>query len=469
MKRFWILLFLLLFFLDETSNISAKNIKNNYKDLIKALPSVPDITLFVKSLDREWNKFKRSYFYKKYKLTKNGKKLEDNINSISASFLVIGLTFDDLLEIFSEQGLLALWVNNNSVTNYLYVIKSKKKLKLVKALIERLKIYAIAKKINFQNVKYGDAIVLNFNNIAFIAQLKNYTFISDSFPLIEKSINKISQNIINTNFSDFEAIKLLKNKNIVFFFNNISFPSSPLFYSLTFGNNLEIEAIDKNINITNSNFSIKDLRYVPSDANFIATGRELNNISQSYLKVLDMSDTNIINIDKSYFSSFFTKVESYNLSSSLIAMKLRKNYTNILFIFKNKSEISNIIKNSTDMNETYKRKKLLLFNNSLYGIQIKSKFFLSNNKKWLKKCVENYYRGKGFYYSRRKILRKFRKNSDIFIWMDIRKYLTEKALQYKKDKWTLYNAYIKSFSYIYIYGEKKGKYSYFRLKTFFIK
>ena len=47
--------------------------------------------------------------------------------------------------------------------------------------------------------------------------------------------------------------------------------------------------------------------------------------------------------------------------------------------------------------------------------------------------------------------------------MDLRKYLTDIAMKYKKDKWAHYNAYIKTFDKILIYSKKKDAYQYMKL------
>ncbi len=457
MKNFFIALLLLITLLYNDGIIISAPVKENVGRFI---PENSDIILYVRNIDKSWKEFKSSYFYKKYKLTKNGKDLQRSIDSLSASFLIIGVTLNDLLEIFSEQGILAIWLNNNSITNYLYLIKADKNLSKMKSLMERLKYYAIANKINYNDVEYNNAKIRNFNNVVFLAKLDNYFVIGNNINLIRQTIDNIN-NFISTSTPNYNTINLFKNKNIIFFFNKNIIDYS-VYYSLRFHKNLTIESITTNLNITNYKFSKSDLKYIPSDANFISTYNKYNDVKNIFFQILTMSDTNVVAFNKDDYQAYFDRFSMlHNDYINMVSIKLRSNQTNVLFIME-----KNSITNSFTRTDERIRKKYIYTDNNQYLAVFKDRILVSNNKTWLKKSIEGYYKKNGFYYSKRKIRKKIPRKINIFLWMDMSKYLTKKALKYKKDKWTLYNAYLKTFRNIMLIGYDKKGYAYFRLNTF---
>jgi len=464
---FHILILSLILLLFAVDNIAlAKNSRRG--EIAKYLPSTPSICIYIKSLKKVWRDFENSYFWKKYKLTSQGKQLQKSIDSISASFLIIGLTFNDLLEIFSDNGLLALWINNNQIINFMYIINSNTK---IFDFIERLEYFAIANKINYNKYDYYSSEIMNFENKIFVANTKKYIVICDDKIKIEKTVYNIIKETNTTEFpllDDFE-----KNKNIILWHNI----RKPVLYSLKFRNNLIIEALSDIETIsTNARMNLSAFKFIPAKVNFISFSENCENVKDLFIPLFESMDTNIINIDIKYFNSFLEKVRWFpDGNSGVVGIRLTSKSTNVIFVFKttNLTVWSNFINKSTDSFSFYGKR---IYSNpsqkmwkylSFYGKYI----LISNNLNFIKTAIKGYKKRKNFYYTKKmkKILFYSplrRKIIYSFIWMDLTKYIIIKSFLHPKEKWLLYNAYIKTFARLLIYGYKKNSSYHTILKTY---
>jgi len=373
---------------------SGEGALNNGLDIIKYLPSEPSYSLYIKSLKKVWNDFETSYFWQKYRLTKNGEEIDRTINSISASFFIIGLNFNDLLEIFSGDSSLSLWISNNYITSYLYLIKSTQ---TISQFIERLNYYAIANKITYNKYNYNSYEIINFSSKMYIAYSKEFTLISDDRIKIEKTINNIENN--NNNIPLQYSDKFSKNKNIILW-NNIN---KSVFYSIEFKNYLDIEALSNlDTSDTNAPFNYKELQFIPPNVNFISFSHNSDKINNLFSPLFTSIDTNLIKIDTEYFETFFNNVSPPGDEVGTFGMKITSKRTNILFVFKPSNNLvySNYLKIGTDKIIYYKKSIYKLTQNQWKYFSIYNDYILiSNSLTFLQSAIENYKKQKSFYYS----------------------------------------------------------------------
>jgi len=445
--------------------------KSDIEEIVKYLPSSPTICLYIKSLKKVWNDFRYSYFWKKYKLSTQGKEIQRALDSISAASLIVGLTFDDLLEIFSNNGALALWVNNNVLVNFMYLIETNNK---IKDFLQRLEFYVIAEKKNYNKYNYKNVEIINFDNKVYIAIVKKLTVITDNKVKIEQTIDNIIKDTNSINFSIPSYFG--KNKNIILW-NNIN---KSILYSFEFKRRLVIEALtDIDSFITNAKLNLKEIKFIPSNVNFISFSENSDNIKNLYAALFKNIDTNVINIDLNYFENFFKNIEWVpSNTTGCVGINLKSKSTNVICVFSttNTTMISNFIKKSTNSISYYRKKIYCLPSKELwkYFSIYDDYLLLSNSLKFLKSSIEGYKRRKSFYYTS-EMKRIFlysplrRKNINAFVWMNLKRYIISKSFKYPKEKWLLYNAYIKTFARLLIYGYKRDSSFYTILKTYSFK
>ncbi|MBN1898450.1 MAG: hypothetical protein JW827_06705 [Spirochaetes bacterium] len=434
-------------------------------DLIGYLSSEPSLSLQVRSLKKVWSQFKNSNFWKKYKLTQNGKELQQSIDSISASFLIIGLTFDDLLEIFSDDSLLALWVQYNHLSHFLYLIPSNKN---ILQFIERLEYFSVANKINYSTYTVHGVEVKDFAQKIFIAKVNQYVLISDNKMNLEGTL----LNIVNKSQGTkpdlfFESQK----EDEIIIRNNIS---QSILYRFSFRDRLIFETLSKDSS-SNTNYfdDVSHLKFVPSNVNFISFSENLNNLKNMYYPFFQSLDTNIINLDISYFDAFFQKGVFPPGSSGILGIKLTDTSTNIIMIIPAMG--SNFIMGKNEKATYY---NIPLYEDTSAGslkyvCLYQDILLLSNNLSYLKQSIHEYKKSKSFYFTKEKNLImsqwKVKKNTASFFWIDLEKYIISKSFAHKNEKWLFYNAYHRSFARLIHYGFREKDNYYTILKSYTVK
>jgi len=426
---------------------------------VQYLPDDVSFVLYINSLDRSYGEFKRTYFWKKYKLTARGKDLDRMLNSIDASFLVLGLTLDDMLEIFSQQAILGVWLASpNVIQDYLYLIEKKKGRREIDAIVERLEYFAIANKISLQKSQQNNFNIYNFGNKIYLAENQEFVLISNSQAILDKIRNRIFNKIIdNHNLMVFD--KYFRNKNIVFYLKN-------LYYSFRFKNEPEIEVLYKdstNIYTNQFQFDNNYFKMLPSDINYVYYAPwDLRDIIYPFFNLIG---TNFYKLDKDYLNGYFSGIDFTINAEQIFAGKIDSKRTNIIRIIRvsSLSGVSNLFPSKVSV-LTY-LKQSIYTNQSQYYTFMNKKVVISDNLSYLKKSIRAYKNRQGFYFARsfKKIQAYQYKN--FLVWIDFKKYLTENALKHGNEKWAYYNAYIKTFSHLMIYSDRKENYYY--LKLFF--
>jgi hypothetical protein len=436
---------------------------------VKYLPKDVSFVLYLNSMDKAFSDFKNTYFWKKYKLTGKGKELERTLNSIDASFLMLGLTLQDLLEVFSQQAILGVWADeNNYIKNYVYLIEKKRNKNKIDSIIERFEYFAAANKIGLTKYKYNSFTIMNFTNQIYIANNDSFTLISDNRLVLNNICNNIKDNKIEEHHL-MEFNNHLKNDNIVLYNNNIKSISGKnieAYYSFEFPNQPEIEVLYKDKNNAypdKVHYDNEAFKMLPSDINFVYIGQ--NDLRELIYPFFKLTGTNFYTLDQKYFDSFFHDFETEKENVYLTAGHVTLKETNILKIFNtaNQSNIINVFPEES-LHTTYQKTKIYKKDNGYYTI-LNRKVLYSKKLDFLKRAVSAYKSKRSFYYT--SYFKKIRayQSKGFILWMNLKKYLTDKALQYGKDRWAHYNAYIKTFEKILIYSNKKDQNYY--LKLFF--
>ncbi len=229
-----------------------------------------------------------------------------------------------------------------------------------------------------------------------------------------------------------------------------------LYYSFRFKGKPELEILYKDKKITNTRqfkFNNDYFKVLPPDINFIQFGNE--NVRDSIYPFFDLIGTNFYKIDKKYFDTYFSEPDTKGINPQLIAGKLTSKTTNLLRII-DVSLQSNYMDKFPDNSPTTTYLNYNIYNNSqVYYAFIKKNLIISRQESFLKKAINTYKKNRGFYFT--KDFKKIQayKNKNTIVWMNLRKYLTDKALKYGKDKWAHYNAYIKTYDKLMIYSGKK--------------
>lgn len=447
----------------QLSSLFAR-VKNN-NNPVKYIPGNVSFVLYLNSLDKSFDEYKKSYFWKKYKRTIKGKDLEKTLNSIDASFLVIGLTLNDLLEIFSQQAFLGVWLQNNSlVKDYIYLIEKKDNKKIIKNILERLEYFAVANKIDLKKYEYLSFKVFNFANKVLMASNKDFLLISNNVVVLNDICRRIAHNIIDQHkLVDFD--KYFNNKNMVFYLkktNILKRKKEEKYYSFRFNRTPELEILynDDNKQVNDYNFNYDYFKMLPSDVNFILIGNE--DIRQAVYPFFSLIGTNVYNLDKEYFDCYFSSINFNEKKSGVTAIKLSAKNINLLKILKIDTELTNKYLVNKFYMSSYQKIKIYKKSQEYYAF-IKDKVLSSTKLNFLKKAIYAYKKNKSFYYTKAfKKLKANRKRKPL-CWMNLRKYLTAKSLKYKKEKWLYYNAYIKTFNQLIVYSDKKDKYLYMKL------
>ena len=426
-------------------------------DVVKYLPEQPSYIFYIESLKDSYKNFENSYFWKKFKLSSQGKKFEESINSISASFFVIGLTFNDLLDIFSGNTILALWISNNAITDFIYILEFNE---YIKEFLKRIEYFAIANKIDFKKYNYLSSEFLSFEEKVFIAKIENYVIIGNNKFKIEKTASNIENNITNLNFKFDKRFK----KSDFVFWNNYDLNT---LFNFKFNNNLKIDAFQSISNFNTNIISFKQLEFIPSEVDFVATSQNLEKCNYTFLKIFESFDTNFINVDVNYFKTFIEKSKSLSFTDFFIGIDFKKSETNIIIVKKEK--VTNFL-NLTNIGNFYNQ-KIYNFN----GEKLKYFTFIddfglySNDLTFLKEAIESYKKKKSFYFSpvMQKIKRSIEKKSIIsFSFFDLNDYIIKKSFKYPEEKWIYYNAYIKSFKEVLLYTYKDNNEAHSLLLTF---
>ncbi len=441
------------------------NIENNP---IKYIPKNVSFVLYLNSIDKSFDEFKDSYFWKKYKNTDQGKELDKTFNSIDASFFAVGLTLNDLLEIFSKQALLGVWLENNKqVRDYIYIIEKKKNKKLLKNIIERLEYFAVANKIAVSKYKYGTFNIIDFAKQIFISNNKEFLLISNNVNTLNDIAKRIDGNIVDSeNPGDFK--KHFQNRNIVFYikktnvYNNTA--ANRIFYSFRFKNKPELETLfeDKTKLGTNFfNFENDYFKMMPSDINCIFFGNK--DIRTSLYPFFTLIGTNMYTLDKNYFDMYFNKIDFKSQGNCVTAIKYKAGKMNVLQIKKvDKSKTNHTVFNKANYDSTYNKVIIYKYGQKYFAL-IKNKEISSDDIKFLEKSIYAYKKSKNFYFTKNfKKLKNYRKRNPL-LWMNLHTYLTDKSMKFKKGKWSYYNAYIKTFDKLIITSKNKEKYFYSKL------
>ena len=430
------------------------------KNLIQYIPKDVSFVLYLNSLDKSFKEFKSSSFWKYYKRTKEGKELEKSLNSFDASLQITSfITLDDLLEVFSQQAFIGIWLgNNNIIKNYIYLIEKKKNKNKIKSILERLEYFAVANKINIKKYEQNSFKIINFTNQICLAENKEFVLISNNLEVLENICSRINNRIVNKhNLIDFK--KYFKNNNLVFYLKTppgFMSQKGELYYSFRFKGKPELEILYKDKKITNTRqfkFNNDYFKVLPPDINFIQFGNE--NVRDSIYPFFDLIGTNFYKIDKKYFDTYFSEPDTKGINPQLIAGKLTSKTTNLLRII-DVSLQSNYMDKFPDNSPTTTYLNYNIYNNSqVYYAFIKKNLIISRQESFLKKAINTYKKNRGFYFT--KDFKKIQayKNKNTIVWMNLRKYLTDKALKYGKDKWAHYNAYIKTYDKLMIYSGKK--------------
>jgi len=462
------IIFILLLIFKTSLLFCEEKIKN--PSIENFLPKSVSFALYVNKLDRVFSEFKNSYFWKKYKLTWKGKEIDNKLGSINASVFLLGGTFDDLLDIFSQKAVVGVWVNNNRyITNYIYLIEKKKNNKnSINSVIERLEYFAVANKINLTKEKINSFLIYNFAGKLFLGNSDRYVLISPKFNLIKNIIFNIEQNIIN-NLNFQRCKECLKNKNVIFYFKQKKgIFTKEYYYSLRFRRTPELEVLYKDNNDEYKdlvNYDTKVFKFIPRDVNFIYFAKK--DVREIVYPFFDLIGTNYFRLNKSYFNSFFKEFDEKNISfmfPNFLVGKIssKTNFLNIINI--NAQTNLKLFVEPTNIKATY-LKVPIYFNNDKYFALIGKYLLVSKQQGFLKRAISAYKTRRSFYYTRdyKKISLYRRKN--LVLWMNLKKFLTKEALKYKRDKWAYYNAYIRTFSKMILYSSHKDAYLY--LKLFF--
>lgn len=436
--------------------------KNN--NIINFLPRDYSFLIYCHSLGESFKEFKSSYFWSKYKLTQKGKELERTFDSISASTLTIGIILDDLLELFSEQAILSIWLNNKEIQNYLYLIEKKSNRSKINSLITRLQYFAVANKINITVTTNDTFSVYNFNNKVWLCDGKGYVLISNSWNKINGSIEKIKNPMENNTLDDFKTY--FKNKNIILYSQqtNVS-EKKEYYYSFRFNNKPQIEGLIKENTTWPSNYSVSSRTYnfLPNSINFLCSINKTD-IPQYIYPFFDMVSTNIYQFDQDYFDGYLNRIKSYDNYYGICGIDRNKKNTNIIVIIQSNSQNSiqyNLYKQKSEKLSVYSEiNGIKIYFDTSYFLFYKEFILFSNNVSFIKKALESYIKKNGFAFTKEFSTLKGLRARDLFLWMDIQEYLTAKALAYGNDKWSYYNAYRKTFRNIHLYGEKKDEFIY---------
>jgi len=437
---------------------------------VQYLPDDVSFVLYLNSFDEFFDEYTDSYFWKKFKQTSKGKDLDRTLNSIDASFLIIGLTLNDLLEIFSEQAVLGVWLQNNSlVKDYIYLIEKKKNKKLIKNILERLEYFAIANKIDLKKYDYSSFNIYNFANKVLLAENADFVLISNDINVLNKMISRIDNKVIEKhNLGDFRAI--FKNQNMVFYVKKTDVSagnSEELYYSFRFRDKPDLEVLynDKESQYTNKFIFENDyFRMMPSSVNYILIGNK--DVRDLIYPFFPLIGTNIYQFDKEYFDAYFSGINFQSDPQSVTAIEMDPKGRKILTITaKPGASTNSILINDRNYNSTYLNVKIYMQNKEYYAF-IKDKMLSSEDFDFLKKAVYAYKKNKGFYHTKEFKKISGNKSRNPLLWMSLGKYLSEKSLYHKEEKWLYYNAYIKTFKNFIIYSDVLKNQFYLKL-TFY--
>ncbi|MDD5066151.1 MAG: hypothetical protein PHF84_03810 [bacterium] len=442
----------------------------NGKNITDALPDQYSFLIYGQSLDKAFKEFKDSYFWQKYKLTRNGKELDRNLDSLNASFLVIGLVLDDLLQILSGQAVLAVWLKNSSVDQYLYLIEKKENKSKLNSLVERLEYFAYANKIDLKKTPLGDYTVYDFNNKVFLADSASCLLISSDERKIEQSVKRLENGSRKKNGLDFNAY--FKNRNLITYLkmtNEVKKRNEDHYYSFRFSGKPRVEGLFRSPDSIRSNSGIPagSFYYLPSVINMACSLQETG-IREYMYPFFDTVDTNIFKLDKGYFSAFFDRTREYNNVRGLCGMQLNSKATNFIMIVSTNSQERDFYQsfatrtNEPGINETWNNKVRLYRAGDYFCFQ-NGYLLISNSLSFLKRGLDACSKRNGFYYTQEFTKIRNMVSRDLFLWMDLKEYVTARALKNGDDKWYYYNAYIKTFGNLYLSGERKEDYFYLNL------
>ena len=435
--------------------------------LIKYIPNDVSFILYLNSLDKSFKEFKKSYFWNKYKLTDKGKGLEKTFNSIDASFLILGLTLDDLLQVFSQQAFVGIWLENNTyIKEYIYLIEKKKNKSKISTILDRLKFFAVANKINIKEYKQNTFKIISFTNRIFLAENKKFVLISPSHTVLSNICDRIQNNTGDGhNLVDYK--KYFQNDNLIFYFNASETGTSrrELYYSFRFKDKPQLEVLYKNEPgppaADQLKFNSDYFKILPPKINFLYFGKE--DIGDSIYPFFFLIGTNYYKLDKEYFDTCLSEFDSEMKNPQLIAGNFSSKATNFLTLIDLDLQPGYTANYPDDSPESTYLNYKIFKKDEKYYVFIKKILVISGQIKYLKEAISTYKKNRGFYFTGnyKKILGY--KNKKTLIWMNLHKYLTDKALKYGKDKWAHYNAYIKTYNNMIIYSDNKNDFTYIKL------
>ena len=430
--------------------------------------------IYCKNVDISFAEFKKSYFWQKYKMTDQGKQLNSTFESLDSTFLIFGLTLDDLLEMFSEQALLSIWADNsNTIIDYLYFVKKGSNSKAINSFIERLEFFANANKINLIKNNYSAFQIYNFNNKVFLANSndKKYVLIANNFDKIQSVIDRInSDQTQSLNKIDFPQI--FKNKNLVTYLkltNSAEEISGQYYYSFRFQDKPEIEGYVKydNLMITNNNIDLYACKFIPNNIDLLTSVNSID-INKLIYPFLNNINTNLYKFDNNYFDPFFKKIKDYSDLKGICGMKLNNNNIDSVMVLKTNinrnNSMSYYLEKLIDANVIEEYKKIKIYKANEYFLVYHDYLLISNNLNFLKNSFDAYKNNNGFFYSENSKMFIKKNDLDILLWMDLEEYLKNKSLKHGDDKWYYYNAYMKTFKSFEINGQIKNNGIYFDLK-----
>lgn len=435
-------------------------------DLLSLLPPHYSFLMYGHALDRSFKEFKDSYFWKKYKQTEKGRDFDKTLDSINGSFLVIGLVLDDLLEILSERALLAVWLRENAVEDYVYLIEKKQNRSKIDSVVERLEYFAYANKIELSTVLRDGFRVYNFKNKVILADRADLLLVSNSAGRITEALQrgKAGNGAERTvNFRDY-----FSNENIVLYLkktNEKIRTRDEYYYSFRFREKPRLEGLIRSggVPATNAPVDSAAFRFLPANINALfSLGR--GDMREYLDPFFSMVSTNIFQLDRAYFGAYFDPAARYLGAAGLCGIQRTAKNTNMIVVLtgeeKNRAVTDSFssLTNASAVREVYG--PFVIFKGSPYFVFTGGFLLLSNNLSFLKKGLEGYQKRSGFAWGSAFPPLKNTVAQELFLWLDLKEYVTALALKNGPDKWTYYNAYLKTFSAFTLYGKRKGDYLY---------
>ena len=202
-------------------------------------------------------------------------------------------------------------------------------------------------------------------------------------------------------------------------------------------------------------------KILPSDINFIYFYND--DIRDVIYPFFNLIGTNFYKLDRKYFDAYFSETVFSQQTEQIYAAKIDSKATNIIRIVNIDSQTNYMNMFPAESPETTYLEREIFKNEQGYYVFMSKKLVISRKLNFLKKAIQAYKKRRGFYFTKNfKKIQAYR-NKNFLLWMDLRKYLTDKALKYKKDKWAYYNAYIKTFDKMIIYSDRKDRYFYLKL------